>query len=146
MWLSLRSTPKQSVVVIESMRDIRLFVAAYEERSYTAAAVREHATQSGVSQHIHKLEKGFQVKLFRRGKAHVKPTPAADAYYDCCVRILREIEASNKAMKAFVGLSGEVFVGLIPTITRTTLSPAIQRTVKEHPNIRIHVTESFGPI
>jgi DNA-binding transcriptional LysR family regulator len=39
-----------------SLRDIRLFIAAYEERSFTAAATRENATQSGVSQHIRKLE------------------------------------------------------------------------------------------
>ena len=39
-----------------SLRDIRLFVAAYEERSFTAAAGRENATQSGVSQHVAKLE------------------------------------------------------------------------------------------
>ena len=47
-----------------SVRDIRLFVAAYEERSFTAAATREHATQSGVSQHIAKLEQHFRVALF----------------------------------------------------------------------------------
>jgi hypothetical protein len=35
------------------------FVAAYEERSFTAAAVREDATQLGVSQHIRKLKKAF---------------------------------------------------------------------------------------
>ena len=32
-----------------SLRDISIFVAAYEERSFTAAAERENATQSGVS-------------------------------------------------------------------------------------------------
>ena len=57
----------------ESLRDIRIFVAAYEERSFTAAAVREHATQSGVSQHIRKLEEGFRVKLFSREKGQVAP-------------------------------------------------------------------------
>ena len=55
----------------ESLRDIRIFVAAYEERSFTAAAIREHATQSGVSQHIRKLEEGFRVKLFSRDRKSV---------------------------------------------------------------------------
>ncbi|HIC67388.1 MAG TPA: LysR family transcriptional regulator, partial [Paracoccus sp.] len=39
-----------------SLRDISIFVAAYEERSFTAAAERENATQSGVSQHMRNLE------------------------------------------------------------------------------------------
>ena len=130
----------------ESLRDIRIFVAAYEERSFTAAAVREHATQSGVSQHIRKLEEGFRVKLFNREKGQVAPTPAADAYYSRCIQILRNIESSNNAMRAFTGISGEVFVGLMPTMTRATLAPAIQRVVGEHPNMKIHVTESYSPI
>jgi LysR family transcriptional regulator, nitrogen assimilation regulatory protein len=93
--------------VTESLRDIRIFVAAYEERSFTAAAVREHATQSGVSQHIRKLEEGFRVKLFNREKGQVAPTPAADN----CIQILRNIESSNNAMRAFAGISGEVSLG-----------------------------------
>jgi len=131
--------------VTESLRDIRIFVAAYEERSFTAAAVREHATQSGVSQHIRKLEEGFQVRLFSRQKGQVAPTPAADAYYSRCIQILRNIETSNNAMKAFVGISGDVFVGLMPTMTRATLAPAIQRVLSEHPNMKIHVMESYSP-
>ena len=79
----------------ESLRDIRIFVAAYEERSFTAAAVREHATQSGVSQHIRKLEEGFRVKLFNREKGQVAPTPAADAYYSRCIQILRNISPAT---------------------------------------------------
>jgi LysR family transcriptional regulator, nitrogen assimilation regulatory protein len=137
---------QQGGVVTESLRDIRIFVAAYEERSFTAAAVREHATQSGVSQHIRKLEESFQVKLFFREKGQVSPTPAADAYYSRCIQILRNIESSNDAIKVFTGISGDVFVGLMPTMTRTTLAPAIRRVVSEHPNLKIHVTESYSPI
>jgi LysR family transcriptional regulator, nitrogen assimilation regulatory protein len=132
--------------VSESLRDIRIFVAAYEERSFTAAAIREHATQSGVSQHIRKLEEGFRVKLFSRAKGQVAPTPAADAYYGRCIQILRNIESGSDAIKSFAGVSGDVFVGLMPTMTRATLAPSIQRVVSEHPNIRLHVTESYSPI
>ena len=125
----------------ESLRDIRIFVAAYEERSFTAAAIREHATQSGVSQHIRKLEEGFRVKLFSRAKGQVAPTPAADAYYGRCIQILRNIESGSDAIKSFAGVSGDVFVGPMPTMTRATLAPSIQRVVSEHPNIR-HKTPS----
>jgi LysR family transcriptional regulator, nitrogen assimilation regulatory protein len=130
----------------ESLRDIRIFVAAYEERSFTAAAIREHATQSGVSQHIRKLEEGFRVKLFSRARGHVAPTPAADAYYGRCIQILRNIESGGEMMKSFTGVSGDIFVGLMPTMTRATLAPSILRVVSENPNIRLHVTESYSPI
>ena len=70
-----------------TLRDIRLFVAAYEERSFTGAATRENATQSGVSQHIRKLEESFGVDLFSRDKGRVAPTPAGDGYYRRCIDV-----------------------------------------------------------
>lgn len=138
--------PQQGRAVTESLRDIRMFVAAYEERSFTAAAIREHASQSGVSQHIHKLEEGFRVKLFSREKGQVVPTPAADVYYNHCIQLLRHIESGKNAVEAFTGISGDVFVGMMPTMTRATLAPAIRRVMREHPNMMIHVTESYSPI
>ena len=132
--------------VIESLTDIRIFVAAYEERSFTAAAIREHATQSGVSQHIRKLEETFGVSLFTRSKGQVAPTPAADAYYERCIKVLRCLAAGKSAVKAFAGISGDVHVGLMPTMTRATLAPSIRRVVESHPNVVVHVVEAYSRI
>ena len=49
-----------------TLKDICLFVAVFEERSFTRAASRENATHSGVSQHIRKLEASHGVSLFVR--------------------------------------------------------------------------------
>ena len=84
--------------MLESLRDIRLFVAVYEERSFTAAATRENATQSGVSQHIRKIENRFGVKLFGRGSGAVIPTPAGDSYYRHCIDVLRSRELGVAAL------------------------------------------------
>ena len=53
----------------QSLRSIQFFVAAYEEQSFTVAALREHATQSGVSQHVGDLEESLSVKLFGKVKS-----------------------------------------------------------------------------
>jgi DNA-binding transcriptional LysR family regulator len=129
------------------MLDIRLFVAAYEQRSFTGAANREHATQSGVSQHIRKLEERYDVKLFFREKGRVVPTPAGDAYYARCIELLRLIEAGKSTIRNFSGsLTGEVNIGLMPTVTRATLAPTMQRIIAEHPNISVRVLEAYSPI
>ena len=86
---------------MRSLRQIRLFVAAYEEGSFTAAAHRENATQSGVSQHMHKLEARFGVALFSRETGAIHPTPAGDLYYRYCIEILRVHEVSRNEMKKF---------------------------------------------
>ena len=126
------------ITMTESLRQIRLFVAAYEEGSFTAAAHRENATQSGVSQHIHKLEAHFRAELFSRETGAIRPTPAGDLYYRYCIEILRVHEASRNEMKRFgSGLSGEIVVGLMPTMTRSVLGPALATFVSENPNAQV---------
>ncbi len=131
----------------ESIRDLLLFVAAYEEGSFTAAAVRENTTQSGVSQHMHKLELSFGVQLFSRTTGCVTPTPAGEMYYRHCIEILRAFQSSKADMAAFGGgFSSEILVGLMPTVTRCALSPALNAFVNTNPNTRIRVIEGYSQV
>lgn len=131
----------------ESFRDLRLFVAAYEERSFTAAAARENATQSGVSQHIRKLEDRFGARLFIRGAGAVTPTPAGDDLYRRAVALLRAQEETTRAVRAHAGgLEGEVRVGLMPTMTRCALAPALARFMERQPNVTVHVVEAYSAV
>jgi LysR family nitrogen assimilation transcriptional regulator len=131
--------------MLESLRDIRLFVAVYEERSFTAAAQRENATQSGVSQHISKIEARFGVNLFSRGSGLVLPTPAADNYYRHCIEILRANEAATRALKKFnAGAEGDVTVGLMPTLTRCMMAPVLLRFMEANPKVTIQLTEAYS--
>jgi LysR family transcriptional regulator, nitrogen assimilation regulatory protein len=130
-----------------NLRDIRLFVAVYEERSFTAAAARENATQSGVSQRIRLMEEGFGVRLFSRGGAAVVPTPAGDGYYTRCVEVLRAHEAANRAVLRYrTGIDGEIVVGLMPTMTRCALAPALARFIEEHPNVAVRIVEAYSGV
>ena len=131
-----------------SLRDIRLFVAAYEERSFTAAAQREHATQSGVSQHIRKLESGLGIALFSREKGQVAPTPAGDTYYHRCIEVLRAHETATRSAKSFAkGQDGAIVVGLMPTMTRCMLAPVLAGFVDANPNLSVRIVEGYsGPL
>ena len=130
-----------------SLVDIRLFVAAYEERSFTLAAVREHATQSGVSQHIARLEHVMGVRLFTRANGRIAPTPAAATYYTGCLEVLRAYEAANAGLAGLAGaLSGEVSIGLMPTMTRSALAPALGRFTARHPNVGVRIVEAYSGV
>lgn len=121
-----------------SLTDISLFVAVYEQRSITAAAVREHATQSGVSQHIRKLESTLGVPLFVREAAGMQPAPAAETYYRACVDLLRQYEAAARDVQQYKGeMEGEVSIGLIATMTRSALAPALTAFTDRHPDVRV---------
>lgn len=129
----------------ELPRDILLFVAAYEERSFTAAAARENATQSGVSQHVRKLEERFGALLFTREAGRVSPTPAGDRYYRRCLDVLRAHHAAAQVLRdCGGGLSGRVTVGLMPTVTRCALAPALAGFTDRHPNVSVEVHEGYS--
>lgn len=128
-----------------SLRDIRLFVSVYEERSFTLAAQRENATQSGASQHVRNLEIAFGVPLFIRDRGRITPTPAGDAYYRRAIDVLRAHDAAGRTVRSYAkGLDGQIVVGLMPTMTRCTLAPALARFVAAHPNVNVHVTEGYS--
>jgi len=129
----------------ESLREIRLFVAVYEEHSFTAAAARENVTQSGVSQHIRKLEDRLGMKLFSRGAGSVTKTPAGDAYYHACIEVLRAHAQANRKVERFAkGFHGEIVVGLMPTMTRSSLAPALAQFIEAHPNVAVRVIEAYS--
>ena len=128
-----------------SVRDLTLFVAVYEQRSFTGAAQRERATQSGVSQHIRKLEDELGVRLFTRSKGQVQPTPAGDSLYLKCVDILRLHDAARKAVRSYgKGLEGRLVVGLMPTMTRSVLAPVLARFSEDNPNVSVNVIEAYS--
>lgn len=124
---------------------MRLFVAAYETRSFTAAAEREHATQSGVSQHIGNLEQRYGAKLFVREGGGMRPTSAADIFYRHCVTALRATDEACAALSAHAeDLSGTASIGLMPTLTAAALAPALLEFRARYPNGRVRVVEGFS--
>jgi LysR family transcriptional regulator, nitrogen assimilation regulatory protein len=131
--------------MVGSLKDICMFVAVYEERSFTAAARREHATQSGVSQHVRKLEEGLGVQLFTREKGLVMPSPAGDNYYHRCIDVLRAHANANSSVKQFAsGLAGSIIVGLMPTMTRCMLAPVLMAFTEAHPNVVLRIVEGYS--
>ena len=133
--------------MINAFRSIQLFLAVYEERSFTAAATRENATQPGISQHISSLEKSLGVKLFRRKRYDVSPTPAGDIFYRYCQEALRALDTARKAVRPFANsMDGEIIAGLSPTLSQFALPPAFMRFAAQYPNIRVSIQEFSGPV
>ncbi len=82
-----------------NLRQIQAFVAVAEEGSFSRAATRENATQSGMSQHIRSLEQNLGSDLLERRRDGAVLTPAGEQYYRHCVRALRELQNANKAVQ-----------------------------------------------
>jgi|GEM_PF-1073636 len=121
---------------------IRLFVAVYEERSFSMAAQREAIVQSGVSQHIRQLEEQLNVLLFYRQR-ELEPTPAGHAFYGRCIALLRaHANVQNEPDDFANQMTGTLRVGLIPPVTRNILGSALMVFVAAHPLVKVSVVES----
>jgi LysR family transcriptional regulator, nitrogen assimilation regulatory protein len=128
-----------------ALRQIRAVIAVCEEGSFTRAAEREHATQSGISQHVAAVERTLGVKLFERSTAGVMPTPAGLRYYRRCVEAVGMLEKADEEARALAGaVTGDLRIGLMPTFTRAMLAPTLEHFVPRYPDVRLHIFEGYS--
>ena len=124
---------------------IRAVIAVCEEGSFTRAAERENATQSGISQHVAAVERKLGVKLFERTAGRVTPTPAGLRYYKSCVQAVGALENAAEEARALAGqVAGELRIGLMPTFTRAVLAPVLDDFVPRCPEVRLHIVEGYS--
>ncbi len=128
-----------------TLRQIRAVIAVCEEGSFTRAAVREAATQSGISQHIAALERTLGVKLFERSNAGVRPTPAGMRYYRRCIEAVGTLKAGAEEMRSLATrVTGNLRIGLMPTFTRAALAPTLKAYVREYPDVKLKIVEGYS--
>jgi len=127
------------------LRQVRAVIAVCEEGSFTRAAVRENATQSGISQHVAAVEKKLGVKLFERTPGGVSATPAGLRYYKSCVEAVGALENAAEQARSLSGqVTGELRIGLMPTFTRAVLAPVLDDFVPRCPEVRLHIVEGYS--
>jgi LysR family tcuABC transcriptional regulator len=127
------------------LRQIRAVIAVCEEGSFTRAAERENATQSGISQHVAAAERALGVQLFERTTTGVKPTPAGYRYYKRCVEAVGALDQAAAETRGLAGqVAGELRIGLMPTFTRAVLAPVLEDFVPRHPEVRLHIVEGYS--
>jgi DNA-binding transcriptional LysR family regulator len=128
-----------------SLRQVRAVIAVCEEGSFTRAAERENATQSGISQHVAAVERTLKAKLFERNGGRVTPTPAGLRYYERCVAAVGTLEQAGEEARAMAGeVSGDLRIGLMPTFTRAVLAPVLDDFVPRCPEVRLHIVEGYS--
>jgi DNA-binding transcriptional LysR family regulator len=81
------------------IRELRYFVAVYQERNLTAAARRCFISQPSVSAAITGLEAELGTALFIRHKKGVAPTAAAEAFHAVARRIIDEADAARNLFR-----------------------------------------------
>ena len=127
------------------LQQLRYFAAVYEQGSFSAAAEKVNATQSGLSMHVSQIEKRYDVTLFRRSSSGVTPTETGRAFYLEAVKVLSAARhAEDRLRNLSKAVVGNVHVGLMPSFTRSVLTSVLLRMSQEYPEVRVSISEAYS--
>ncbi|MGH9357197.1 MAG: LysR family transcriptional regulator [Terriglobia bacterium] len=127
------------------LKEIRYFVAAYEEGSFSKAAEREHCTQPGLSVYIQRLEAVLAQRLFDRKARGVTPTIAGRHFYACCTDILKSVRTAKQRMLDMSGrLVTEINLGLPPTLLKGVVPRMLPGYLANHPYVDVRIAEAYS--
>ncbi|QRR01220.1 hydrogen peroxide-inducible genes activator [Dyadobacter sandarakinus] len=125
-----------------NIQQLEYIVAVDNYRHFVQAAEHCNVTQPTLSMMIRKLEEELSIKIFDRTKQPVVPTGIGREVIDQAKTVLREASRMSEIAKHFNGdLSGELRIGVIPTIAPYLLPHVVNPFITEYPQIRLHVSE-----
>lgn len=128
-----------------SIRALRAFIAVYEEQSFSKAAARENATQSGMSTQVKNLELKLGTPLLLRDRKEYALTPAGQVVYREGQSVLKALMATEAAVSEMqTAVAGLVRVGLIPSLTRSVLIPALEEFKASFERVELSLLEEYS--
>ena len=130
-----------------SIKQIKAYVAVVEENSFSLAAQRLNATQSGMSMLVQNLELSIGKKLISRSPGKMLLTESGKKFYEHSLQILSLMEkAVIDAKTETKEPSGTFKCGLMPTFTRSALPSTLSKFLSEFPKVNVKVTEAYSGV
>lgn len=127
------------------LKQIRCFVAAYEEGSFSKAALREHCTQPGLSVYIQRLESMLAHRLFDRKARGVTPTIAGRHFYACCADVLKSVSIARQRMLDMArNAATRINLGVSPTVVKGVLPWMLPDYLSAHPYVDVRLAEAYS--
>jgi LysR family hydrogen peroxide-inducible transcriptional activator len=121
---------------------LEYIVAVDTWRHFATAAEHCFVTQPTLSMQIQKLEEELGVKIFDRSKQPVIPTETGVEIIEQARRILSQRNGIQELIQAKKGLlTGELRIGIIPTLAPYLLPLFVQHFNKKYPGIKLVVQE-----
>lgn len=125
-----------------TLTQLEYIVAVDTFRHFGKAAEHCFITQPTLSMQIKKLEEDLEVVIFDRSKQPLIPTDVGERIIEQSRIILQDAEKINDIVKDHKNLiSGELKIGIIPTLAPYLLPLFIGNYKRKYPNILIKVEE-----
>lgn len=125
-----------------TLRDLEYLVALAETRHFGRAAERCHVSQPTLSAQLKKLEDSLGVPLVERRPRKLALTTAGEAVVERARRMLRDADDIRALARAHQDpLSGQLKVGLIPTLGPYLLPRVAPRIARALPKLQLMLHE-----
>jgi LysR family hydrogen peroxide-inducible transcriptional activator len=121
---------------------LEYIVAVDTYRHFAVAAGHCFVTQPTLSMQVNKLEKELGIKIFDRSKQPVIPTEAGREIIDQARKVLSERKLIDEIIQTKKGvLTGELRIGIIPTLAPYLLPLFIPAFSAKYPQIKLIINE-----
>jgi LysR family hydrogen peroxide-inducible transcriptional activator len=127
---------------LPTLKQLQYLVALHDHGHFGRAAEASFVTQSTLSAGIRELETLIGVTLVERTKRVVRFTPLGDRVVAKARRVLREAEELGDLVRAAgKPLSGELRMGVIPTVAPFLLPALLPRLRETFPDLKLYLRE-----
>ncbi|MGQ0559894.1 MAG: hydrogen peroxide-inducible genes activator [Sphingosinicella sp.] len=131
-----------ATIHLPTLKQLQYLVALQEQGHFGRAADACFVTQSTLSSGIKELESLIGVTLVERSRRSVHFTPLGEKVAEKGRRVLREAEELADLVRAAgKPLSGELRMGVIPTIAPFLLPALLPRLRREWPELKLYLRE-----
>ncbi len=121
---------------------LEYLLAIYRYKSFSKAAEKSFVTQPTLSMQIQNLESELEVILLDRSKKPIQPTDIGLKIIRQAEKIIFEMDRLKEIQKDALGdISGELRMGIIPTISPYLLPLFITNFTKSHPTVHLRTEE-----
>ena len=122
--------------MLPDLNRLRIFYYIFSAKSVVAAAGKLHITQSAVSQHLQKLEREIQTRLFTRLHKKLVPTMAGERLFALVRPFIENLENSiGEIRQAQQVPSGPIRVGAPPEFGRLYLPGIFASFREDYPEV-----------
>lgn len=130
---------------MSNLQAIQAFLAVADHGSVLLASKATGDTASSLSRHVSALEQDWRQKLFERTGRGMVLTDFGQQIYAEAQKFADYSRRFDEMARGAAGLlSGEVKIGLVPSISRLLLVDLVEDLRKIAPSVKVHVVEAFS--
>lgn len=125
--------------MLDSIDELRLFCAVFEEGSIRAASERLGMTAAGGSKRLIALEDRIGRRLFNRTTRQLSATPDGQKLYEYAQTIIASVQEAERGLFDQTQISGQLRITAAATFARGYLSAIVSSYLRLHPKVVVEL-------